>query len=675
MKRTKLLLSTVVSFLLAFVMTFAVACQPNDGGNTGNTDNNVDHGITDSSKDGLALDHISVSGYTETFTLGTAFSTGNLVVTATLNDYNISDKYMTEVTLSASEYEVDSSDYNANKVGTYTIYVSHTRSNVTRTVHYTVEVTPVTPAYGGIIVKIAEGKSDSVSLTSTSASVTVEKDIVAVYMIGADGEPEAEPLHEDLYDADLYLGSKKIENNTTEVGGVYSLVVTLKADPTKQDFIAIYIVNPVTKIELANADTAKTEQEASTKDEISGTWEFTVTYANGVTKTVKVGDEGLTTDVDTKTAGENKTANIKYVETDAKGTAHEVTTTVTYTITAKEQTGSVDYKVTYDVDSDDGSTGKWTTVWANSVEDTAGTITFNASALDGFKTGKKTSADGTYSAEYAYEFKSNKNLLITVGEAASNVNIDYYVSHGTTGDSDRTASVTKGGTTVASVTPEATADAAPGLYKMTVANATAGTYTLTANNTMRVYLVEISYTVAGSSTGGGDEISTEPVAIKFDGLTAGDYYGATTDTVTENMGNIGTIAIPEKSLVKALEIVHTTKDKLSIKSVNETITDGTDSYTLTKSFSTQGASTTARRVLKLTLDSSHSYTVKVWAKTSSDNRYVQYLNAETGDFTKCTTTVGNGAVNKQEFTANGGTLYIGGDNNIDIYLIVIEIAD
>ncbi|MCH5148112.1 MAG: hypothetical protein J1G05_01945 [Clostridiales bacterium] len=675
MKKTKLLLSTLVSFLLAFVMVFAVAC--NDGGNTGNTNNNVDHGITDSSKDGLALDHISVSGYTKTFTLGTAFSTGNLVVTATLNDYSISDKYTTDVELNAGEYVVDSSDYNANRVGVYTIYVSHTRSNVTRTAHYTVEVTPVTPAYGGIVVALAEGKQDTFTLTETDKSATVAKDTVAVYLVDADGEPAEEALHEDQYDADLYLGSAKIENNTTDIGGVYSLVVTLKADTTNQDFIPIYIVNPVTDIELANADTAETEQEASSKDEISGTWEFTVTYSNGTTKTVKAGDEGLTIEIDTKTAGENKTANVKYVEADAKGTEHEAATTVTYTITAKVIEGdTITYTITGVVNLTEPN-------WSNSYSEDPGediNSTVDIEFTGGVTTGehKKSATDGTELTNHLDLNATGKSIKITVGAGATNVNIKAYVSHSST-NNNRSAylgatcfdtesyidTIAMGGDSGNAVSGT--------LYVLEADNATPGTYYVYGNATVHIYAVEVVYTVASST--GGDEISTDPVAIKFDGLTAGDYYGATADGVTENMGDIGTITIPEKSLVEALEIVHTTKDKLSIKSVNETITDGNETYTLTKSFSTQGGSTTARRVIKLTLASSHSYTIKVWAKTTSNNRYVQYLNAASGDFTKCTTAVGNGSVNKHEFTANGGTLFIGGDNNIDIYLIVIELAD
>ena len=339
MKRTKLLLSTIVSFLLAFVMVFAVACDSNTGSNGGgnNTDNNEDHGITDSSKDGLALDCISVSGYKKTFTLGDTFTTGDLVVTATLNDYSISDKYTTDVTLNAGEYVVDSSDYNANRVGVYTIYVSHTRSNVTRTAHYEVEVTAVTPAYGGIVAKLADGKTDTYSLSAGESSKVINKDILAVYEIGTNGETGETPVDPELYDAELYLGSKKMENNAATQNGVYSFVAILKADKSQQDFIPVYVINTVSAIELV--DGVGTFAQVEGRDTISSTWQFTVTYSNGTTKTVKAGDAGLTVTLDTTVVGESKTANVSYVENDAKGTPHEVTCTVTYKITEKVISG------------------------------------------------------------------------------------------------------------------------------------------------------------------------------------------------------------------------------------------------------------------------------------------------------------------------------------------------
>lgn len=666
MKRTKLLLSVLASFLLAFVMVFAAACDSNTG-NGGNGNNNGDYGITDSSKDGLSLDHISLSGYTETFELGDAFSTGNLVVTATLIDYNTSDSAVEEETLNASQYTVDSSEYNANRVGTYTIFVSHTRSGVTRTAHYKVDVTPVKPAYGGIVVKLAEGESATYTLTTENPSATVSKDILAVYEVGADGEVSTTPLAANAYGADLYLGSKKIENNTTNEGGVYSLVAYLVADSTKKDYIPVYVVNPVTKIELANAETAKTEQDASSKDELSGTWEFTVTYSNGFTKTVKAGDAGLTIGIDTRVAGENKTANVKYVEVDASGASHEVTTTVTYTIKAKEQTGSVDYKVTYDVDSDDNTTGKWTTTWANGVEDSEGTITFNASALDGYKSGSKTSEDGTYSAEHAFEFKSNKNLIITVGNTASNVTINYFISHGTANDSTRTASVTKGGETVASITPVAT-DVAPGLYKMTVENATAGTYTLTANNTMRVYYVEITYTIEGSN-GGGSTTPSAPITVDIATFAGTDEKYADNVQIMSFSSNKLEMYSNEGTAIEAL----CTDNKMVFGTANST-----------KVIKTGGALNSAGRAIVVTVTGAAKIEIVATTGTDGTERFLSLnsgtYNAESGwKFTAIgdNQSVGNSSKSSGKTTATfnvdgAGTYYIGStDGGISIYSIVI----
>lgn len=529
MKKTKFILSMLVSFLLAFVTVFAVACDNgSDDVEAPEEIPNVqpapevpdkpagDLGITDSSQETLALQFLEIVqvGKTE-FDLGEEYSSADLSVRAVLLN---PDKQQTPDNpqanlerrpLTAEDYTIDSSDYNADRVGTYTIYLSYTFGGITATAYYMVTVRAAEPAIGGIVAELADGKDNTYALTADATSVTIPKDILAVYTLeaGENGKAvkSAEPLNPEEYTAQLYLGSKLIEKNEATENGTYSLVATLEKDPTKQDFISVYVTNPVTGIELV-AGKGTFTQTKSVKDEMSSTWQFTVTYANGVTKTVKAGDAGLSIVLDTNTVGAG-TAAVTYIESGIT-----VTCEVNFTIKEKQQSGSTTYSVAYDVDAPDGSTFGWTTTWANNVEDTEQVVKFNASALTNGKTGTKKTEDGSLTVEYSYEFKSGKELNITVGEEASDVTITYYVSHGTSNDSSRTATVTKGGETVASVTPQAGEGVSPNLYIMTVENATAGTYVLTANNTMRVYLVEITYTV-NYGEGGGSE-TVDPIEFR-----------------------------------------------------------------------------------------------------------------------------------------------------------------
>lgn len=529
MKRTKLLFSVIVSLLLACIMTFSLAAcnsgkdapKPDITPKPDVTDKSADElGITDNSEEDWALLYIEiVTNGRAQFNLGEEFTSTGLSVRAV---YLNPDKKATiediegnleRVSLNANQYEVDSSDFNPNRVGSYTIYVSYTFEGVTCIATYTVRVRTVNPEVGGIRAQLADGKDDSITLSSTAQSATVTKDIVSVYQmeLNAEGKvvPADEPLDPDEYEVQLYLGSKLIENNEVTENGVYSLVAYLVDDPNNQDFISVYVVNPVEKIELDQSAGGVFEQGQSMKDNMTSTWRFTVTYANGVTKTVKGGDAGLTISLNTNTLGENQTANVTYSEKDGKGGNHTVTCTVTYTIT-EFKGDPVNYFVTYDADPPEGSTPVWVTTWENDEEDFDGAVTVDLSALKTARADSKTTEDGWLSVENSYEFKASNNLIITVSEAAQNVVIKYYVSHASAGISDRTASVTKDGETVAEVTPQAPDESTSPYLEVITVNATAGTYVLTANNTMRLYKLEISYTAIPGSVPQDETLKYRP---------------------------------------------------------------------------------------------------------------------------------------------------------------------
>lgn len=266
MKKTKNLFVTIVGLMLAFVMSIAfVACSSGDS----NDDEQIEIkepnitikpdetpksaeelGITDSSEEKWALLYVEiVTPGKPQFDLGEEFSCEDLSVRAvflnpdkqaTVSDIegNLERKVLTE-----EEYVVDYSEYNANKVGTYIIYVIYTFEDVTVIDNYSVTVRAIEPEIGGIVCELAEGKSNTYTLSGDYVDIT--KDIVVVYtMVDVDGKAQksAEPVNSDLYDVQLYLGATLVDGNRATKTGAYSLVVTLKADASKQDFVTIYVV-------------------------------------------------------------------------------------------------------------------------------------------------------------------------------------------------------------------------------------------------------------------------------------------------------------------------------------------------------------------------------------------------------------------------------------------------
>ena len=267
MKRTKLLLSMLVGLLLAFVMVFAVACEGKGGASEGTP--NVrpappvsekqpgDVGITPGDDtQTLSLLGISIGTEGDTdFRKGDEFTTGALVIVATYLDSEIepdplnpnANLKVEEVLSTDENLIIDSSDYNNQRVGKYTIYVSYKYIDTTCTVSYNVTVSPVEPAYGGIVVELAPGKDNSFTLDASSNSVLIPDDIVVVYAINSNGEKDSSPLPSSDYTVKLYLGSTPVTGNTATANGVYSLVVTLISNPAAQDFITVYVGNTATE--------------------------------------------------------------------------------------------------------------------------------------------------------------------------------------------------------------------------------------------------------------------------------------------------------------------------------------------------------------------------------------------------------------------------------------------
>ncbi len=674
-----------LTFLFALVSVFTLAACNNNESKTDDPYKSADDLGISETKESYELQDIALSGtYKTEFRLGEAFSADGMVVTATYKDTSTKDnKVVTEI-LSSDKYDLQSQDYLPDQVGTYRIVVSYTHEGITKSKLYEVTVSTRAEVYGGIVAKLTDGQTNVYTLSAQTPSVTISKDIVTVYPVDDHGKVGETPLAADKYTAQLYLGSKKIDGNVATENGVYSFTVISTDNPSSQDFINVYVSNPVSAIALKTDSASVFEQEQSSKDIISETWVFELTYGNGLTKTIYAGDSGLEIDIDTATPGQSKTATVTYTEADVAGTDHSVSCSVTYTITAKVITGdTVTYTLNYDAQKGSDS-GSFATSWGADTEDPQNNVAIsNKCDATKFNDSKqKSTEDGSVTCPVYTEFKNGKEITIVVGEKATDVSIKAYISH-TSSSADRTAFIgpnKDGSSSLATLLVGPSGASTQKLHLLEATNVSAGTYYLSTLNdaggnavTMHIYKVVITYTVAVQT--GGPQISYDPVVIDFTGLNLGVDDADASYTAT-NKDQIGTITLPQDGSVKGIDFILDT-NAIKVKHSSQTIQHGTQSYSVTKTYSLQGTAGANKRSIKLTLDATLEYKITVYGKSSAtdDSRHIAYSFDNFSTKETCSTPVNKTMVGS-EFTFSGhDTVYFGSSSNgIDLYLIVVEVV-
>ncbi len=324
MKKLKKLLPAIIAIVLAFTMVFAVACS----GGCGNCGGEKE--------DPEVLSSISLdTANTKTkYEVGEEFSTAGLVVTATFTKGSESNSKTVELT--DPNLVIDSSAYNKSAYGSYEIKVSYTFDGVTKETSYIVRVVIFVDG-PGLKVSLATGTPDTIELSETQKTATIDLTKIVVEVVSETGET-VNTLTDKDYTVELYSGSEKLTETSGLGSGVYQIWATVNGfykmdkDWTPSSFILVYVVNDLVSLAWdSSAEGTLTEQEASSKDSISSTWKFTATYANGETKDVT--EKVVLSGVDTKVAGEAKTATATYTEANAKGEKISKTADVTYTIT------------------------------------------------------------------------------------------------------------------------------------------------------------------------------------------------------------------------------------------------------------------------------------------------------------------------------------------------------
>ena len=232
--------------------------------------------------------NVDTSNAKTEYFVGQEFTAEGIVVTASLGKSETEIKET--VTLNANEYTVDSSAYNKDEAGTYSIKVSYTLKDVTLEKSYDVTVSVVN--FDGLKVTLADGTSDTVTLSAEATTALIDVTKIVVNEINPSDGTVGNVTTE--YSVALYKGEEKItlnDNKANVGGGVYQIWVSkaseVIADSTREAFVNIYVVDDLASIALNEGATLS--QDAG-EDVISATWNFTATYASGATKELTIAD-------------------------------------------------------------------------------------------------------------------------------------------------------------------------------------------------------------------------------------------------------------------------------------------------------------------------------------------------------------------------------------------------
>ena len=168
-----------------------------------------------------------------------------------------------------------------------------------------------------------------------------------------------------------------------------------------------------------------------------------------------------------------------------------------------------------------------------------------------------------------------------------------------------------------------------------------------------------------------DKVELSPAIISFENVTTGDY------TTSSSALDVNAIVSDSSNILSNVE-VPLSSSSFTIEARENTVTtyDGSE-IKLNQCFYTNGSSYTTRRCIKFDL-AKGTYTINVWALSTSDNRAVGYydgVNGSTQSFATLDSVLTKNIVEKKTITVNvgeaGATYYIGGTASIRIYYIEV----
>ena len=309
----------IIPFLLALIMAFAIPLAACDSCN----DNGPNDPVDQETKTLLSIS-VNADGAKTEFVVGDEFSAAGLVVKATLQ--NSASEENEEVTLSSGDYRVDSSAYNKEKVGTYSIKVSYTYESVTKDASYDVNVVP---KLDGIEVALADGVKDTYDLSKEQP--TAEIDTTKIVVKDYNGETLSSG-----YSVKLYRGQDEValtDGKATVGGGAYAIWVEKESTRYPgymlSSFVVIFVNDDIVDFRFKSGD--KTQQKGA--DIISDTWVFEAEYTSGTVK--EIPSKQCSFELDTMTVVTDKNLTVTYTDHNAKGMAVVKTVQIQYSISAK----------------------------------------------------------------------------------------------------------------------------------------------------------------------------------------------------------------------------------------------------------------------------------------------------------------------------------------------------
>lgn len=301
----------IVPFLLALIMAAAISVAGCDSCGEGKV---------------KTLQSISVNydNAKTLFVIGEEFKSDGLVVKASFSVEGSEDE---EVTLSAGDYQLDSSAFNKDELGKYPVKVSYTYEGVTKESSYNVEVRDMSD---GLVVTLADGVPDTYTLSSTQKTVEIDISKIVVSEVDKSGVVSGEV---NDYTAKLYRGQQEIaltDKKAAVDAGAYAIWVEkaseINSEFMRTAFVLIYVNDDMVSFEKKGG----TFTQSMGEDVISKTWTFTATYATGATKEISAKDCEF--EIDTMTVNKDVKTTVTYNDYNAKGDLTSKSVDITYTI-------------------------------------------------------------------------------------------------------------------------------------------------------------------------------------------------------------------------------------------------------------------------------------------------------------------------------------------------------
>ncbi len=502
--------------LLGSVVGTTVSCGPhnNPSSSTSEPTSSQDSSSTSSSSSSSSsssevkkmLEKLIVdASYAKTkFNKGEDFSTEGLELRVGYSEESDGYVYYEKLPLTSEGVSIDSSAYNKDAVGSYTISISYTYDKAIRYGEYVVEVVDEYDGQLGIDVSIAsEEQTLALNSANKTADLTSLASKLTVKEVLADGTLSS-AMEASKYEVSYYAGNEKLVDATAvSKAGVYQIWVktTLTRDTKTFDvsnFVFVYVTNNLESITLKTGVGTFT-QEAG-KDAISSTWEFVAHYANEESKALT--SEDVTIDIDTTTAGTDKKATVTYEETNPLGTKVSKSVEVTYTITSS-QAATTTYVYRFDPSTITKTTGaKFTDDIDLVTVDKSGVTTDTVMKYIAGNNGS-TPKDNTKEITLTDGTKITPTKLLQTGGSSTALTgrilkldlqgssvIDLYFSS-TNGSKTVAASLLDSTGSVITTT----AETSNSVTKATFEVSSAGTYYISFNNSANIYYIDVTTTV------------------------------------------------------------------------------------------------------------------------------------------------------------------------------------